>query len=210
MSIKSELRRKALHLTGLAVPAVYLLLGRDFTLLMIGLFFGLFVVLEPFRIIEEWRDRIKYHLLKIYPSPELGKSIERIENHIEAITRPHERGRVAAHIYFAAASFIVVYFFPENVAIGAISVATLGDAMAAIIGKSFGKHRFKNGKSVEGSLAYFVTAFMVLLLVVDPLTAFIGSVIGTIVEFYNIPPDDNFSNQVATALALYLAGFLTG
>ncbi|BAD85999.1 cytidylyltransferase [Thermococcus kodakarensis KOD1] len=204
MSIRSELKRKALHLTGLTVPAIYLCCGKTTTLAFIGLAFVLFVVLEPFRIIEEWRDRIKYRLLNMYPSPELGRSIELIENHIEAITRPHERERVAAHIYFAAASFIVVYFFPMKVAVGAITVATLGDALAAIIGKSLGRHRFSSGKSLEGSLAYFLTALLVLIPLVSFAPALAGAVIGTIVEFYNVPPDDNFSNQLAVAVAVYL------
>lgn len=34
--------------------------------------------------------------------------------------------------------------------------------------------------------------------------ALAGAVIGTIVEFYNVPPDDNFSNQLAVAVAVYL------
>lgn len=204
MSIRSELKRKALHLAGLAVPAIYLCCDKTTTLAFIGLAFVLFVVLEPFRIIEEWRDRIKYRLLNMYPSPELGRGIELIENHIEAITRPHERERVAAHIYFAAASFIVVYFFPMKVAVGAITVATLGDALAAIIGKSLGRHRFSNGKSLEGSFTYFVTALLILTPLVGFLPALIGAVAGTVVEFYNVPPDDNFSNQLAVAVAVYL------
>ncbi|MBP1911572.1 diacylglycerol/polyprenol kinase family protein [Thermococcus stetteri] len=205
MSIRSELKRKALHLTGLTVPAIYLCCGKTSTLIFIGLAFTLFVVLEPFRIIEEWRDRIKYRLLNIYPSPELGRGIELIENHIEAITRPHERERVAAHIYFAVASFIVVYFFPMKVAVGAITVATLGDALAAIIGKSLGRHRFSNGKSLEGSLAYFITALLVLIPLMGLIPSLVGAAVGTLVEFYNLPPDDNFSNQLAVSLAVYLA-----
>nr|WP_245250281.1 diacylglycerol/polyprenol kinase family protein [Thermococcus stetteri] len=199
------MKRKALHLTGLTVPAIYLCCGKTSTLIFIGLAFTLFVVLEPFRIIEEWRDRIKYRLLNIYPSPELGRGIELIENHIEAITRPHERERVAAHIYFAVASFIVVYFFPMKVAVGAITVATLGDALAAIIGKSLGRHRFSNGKSLEGSLAYFITALLVLIPLMGLIPSLVGAAVGTLVEFYNLPPDDNFSNQLAVSLAVYLA-----
>ncbi len=92
-----------------------------------------------------------------------------------------------------------------KVAVGAITVATLGDALAAIIGKSLGRHRFSSGKSLEGSLAYFLTALLVL---IPPLVSFApalaGAVIGTIVEFYNVPPDDNFSNQLAVAVAVYL------
>ncbi|WP_297480833.1 diacylglycerol/polyprenol kinase family protein [Thermococcus sp.] len=203
MSIKIELKRKALHLTGLTVPAVYLLLGKAYTLTFIGIAFALFVILEPFRVIEEWRDKIK-EKLDLYVSPEVVEKIELLENHINDITREHERNRVAAHIYFAAASFIIVYFFPENVAIGAIALATLGDALAAIIGKTFGRHRFSNGKSVEGSLAYFLTGIVILTPLVGILPALIGSLAGTIAEFYNLPPDDNFSNQLAVALAVYL------
>ena len=207
MSIKIEIKRKALHLTGLTVPAVYLVFGRDFTLAFIGLAFILFVILEPFRVIEEWRDRIKKKL-GLYVSSDVLEKIELIETQINEITREHERDRVAAHIYFAAASFIVVYFFPKEVAVGAIALATLGDALAAVIGKSFGRHRFSNGKSVEGSLAYFLTGIAVLTPLVGLPLAVVGSLAGTIAEFYNLPPDDNFSNQLAVALAVYLAGLV--
>jgi len=203
VSIKRELKRKALHLTGLMIPVFYVLFGKTYTLTFIGLSFAVFVALEPFRVIEEWRDSIKRRL-GIYAPPEVMERIERLEVHINDITREHERNRVAAHIYFAAASFIVVYFFPENVAIGAIALATLGDALAAIIGKTFGRHRFSNGKSVEGSLAYFFTGMVILTPLVGPFPALIGSLAGTIAEFYNLPPDDNFSNQLAVALAVYL------
>ncbi|WP_457742209.1 diacylglycerol/polyprenol kinase family protein [Thermococcus sp.] len=207
MSIKSELKRKALHLTGLLVPLVYVLFGQDVTLVFIGVSFALFVALEPFRVIEEWRDSIKRRL-GIYAPPEVMERIERLETHINDITREHERNRVAAHIYFATASFAVVYFFPKNVAIGSIALATLGDALAAIVGKTFGRHRFSNGKSVEGSLAYFLTGLAILTPLVGLPLAFVGSFAGTIAEFYNLPPDDNFSNQLAVAVAIYLASLL--
>ncbi|WP_456423162.1 diacylglycerol/polyprenol kinase family protein [Thermococcus sp.] len=207
MSIKRELKRKALHLTGLLIPIVYLLFGQNLTLAFIGTAFTLFVVLEPFRVIEEWRDRIKQRL-NVYVPNELAGHVERLERHIDDITRPHERERVAAHIYFATASFIVVYFFPKEVAIGSIALATLGDALAAIVGKAFGRHRFSNGKSVEGSLAYFITGLVILTPLVGLLPAVFGSIAGTIAEFYNLPPDDNFSNQLAVALAVYLSFYV--
>lgn len=207
MSMKSELKRKSLHLTGLLVPVSCLLFGRDLTLTLIGLAFFIFVVLEPFRIIEELRDNIKRRL-KIYVDNDVMERMEVLEKQIDEITRSHERYRVAAHIYFAAAAFIVVYFFPAEIAIGSITVATVGDALAAIIGKSLGRHRFSNGKSLEGSLAYFLVGVAILWPLVGLPSAMIGSIAGTLAEFYNLPPDDNFSNQLAVALAVYLAGFV--
>lgn len=203
MSIKRELKRKSLHLMGLVVPLIYYLLGRNAALTVTGVAFFVFVVLEPFRIIEELRDNIKRRL-RIYVDNDVLERMETLERQIDEITRGHERNRVAAHIYFVAASFIVIYFFPMNVAIGAITVATLGDALAAIVGKSLGRHRFSNGKSLEGSLAYFISAFLVLMPLVGVYGALAGAAGGTLAEFYNLPPDDNFSNQLTVAVVLYL------
>ncbi|NJE43019.1 diacylglycerol/polyprenol kinase family protein [Thermococcus sp. GR6] len=207
MSMKSELKRKSLHIVGLSVPVSYLIFGRDVTLTLIGLAFFIFVVLEPFRIIEALRDKIK-EKLRLYVYDDVIERVEMLEKQIEEITREHERYRVAAHIYFAAAAFIVVYFFPGEIAIGAIAVATISDALAAIIGKSFGRHRFKNGKSVEGSLAYFISGLLILWPLVGLPLAVLGSLAGMLAEFYNLPPDDNFSNQLAIATVLYLADIL--
>ncbi len=207
MSMKSELKRKSLHLTGLSVPLSYYLFGRELTLTFIGIAFFVFVILEPFRIIEELRDNIKRRL-RIYVDEDVMGRVEVLEKQIDEITRSHERYRVAAHIYFAAASFIVVYFFPMEVAVGAITVATVGDALAAIVGKSFGRHRFSNGKSLEGSLAYFLSGVAILWPLVGLPLAVIGSLAGTVAEFYNLPPDDNFSNQLAIAIVIYLTDVL--
>ncbi|ADT84917.1 diacylglycerol/polyprenol kinase family protein [Thermococcus barophilus] len=199
MSMKSEIKRKSLHLAGLTVPAVYLLFGKEAALFFVGLSFVMFIVLEPLRIVEHFRDRLK-RKLGLYVDRQL---IEIVEREIDIIAREHERRSIGAHIYFALAAFVIVYFFPRDIAIGSIAVATLGDAVAAIIGKPFGKHRFKNGKSLEGSLAYFVTALLILSSLIDLPHALIGALAGTLAEFYELPPDDNFSNQLAVAVTLY-------
>ncbi|MBO8175168.1 MAG: phosphatidate cytidylyltransferase [Thermococcus sp.] len=200
MSMKSELKRKALHLTGLTVPLMYLIFGRRITLIFVALTLVTFLVLEPFRIVEHLRDGVK-EKLGLYVDREI---IKKVEKEIEVITREHEKRSIGAHIYFALAALIIVYFFPEDIAIGSIAVATLGDAIAAIIGKPFGKHRFKNGKSIEGSLAYFVTALLILIPLIDIPHAIVGALAGTLAEFYELPPDDNFSNQLAVAITLYV------
>lgn len=199
MSMKSELKRKAFHLTGLTVPAMYLLFGREVTLTFVAAAFALFVVLEPFRIVENLRDRIKRRL-NLYVPTEI---IEKVEKEVDGIAREHERRGIASHVYFTLGALTAIYFFPPDIAIGSITVATLGDAVAAMVGKPFGRHRFKNGKSVEGSLAYFLVALLVLL-TIDPLHAFVGALAGTIAEFYELPPDDNFSNSLAVAMTLYV------
>jgi len=196
--MKCELKRKALHLTGLTVPLSYLIFGREVTLTFVAITLVLFLILEPFRIVEHLRDRVK-EKLGLYVD-----IIEKVEREIETIAREHEKRSIGAHIYFTLAALIVICFFPEDIAIGSIAVATLGDAIAAIIGKPFGKHRFKNGKSIEGSLAYFLTALLILTPLMGFFHAIIGALAGTLAEFYELPPDDNFSNQLAIAITLYV------
>lgn len=200
MSIKSELKRKALHLSGLTVPLIYLIFGQKVAMGFVAFALVAFLILEPFRIVEELRDKVK-RKLGVYVRDEI---INLVERELEAISREHEKYSIGAHIYFTAAALIIVCFFPRDIAIGAITVATLGDAIAAIVGKPLGKHRFKNGKSVEGSLAYFLSAFLILVLLIDLPHAFVGALAGTLAEFYELPPDDNFSNQLAVALVMYL------
>lgn len=196
--MKNELKRKALHLTGLIVPFSYLIFGREVTLTFVATTLVLFLILEPFRIVEHLRDRVK-EKLGLYVD-----IIEKVEREIETITREHEKRGIGAHIYFTLAVLIIICFFPEDIAIGSIAVATLGDAIAAVIGKPFGKHRFKNGKSIEGSLAYFLTALLILTPLMGVFHAIIGALAGTLAEFYELPPDDNFSNQLAVAVTLYV------
>ncbi|AFK22725.1 diacylglycerol/polyprenol kinase family protein [Pyrococcus sp. ST04] len=200
MSLKLEIKRKALHMTGLSVPLVYLLFGKEIALIFVTTFLVIFILLEPFRIVEDLRNKVK---------KKLGLPngvVERLEKEIDSITREHEKRNIGAHIYFTIAALLIVFFFPKEVAIGSIAVATLGDAMAAIIGKPFGRHRFKNGKSIEGSLAYFLTGLAILTPLIGIKMAVLGSLVGTLAELYELPPDDNFSNQLAIAIALYLAG----
>ncbi|HII66508.1 MULTISPECIES: diacylglycerol/polyprenol kinase family protein [Thermococcus] len=200
MSIKSEVKRKALHLTGLTVPLLYLLFGQKVTIGFVATALIVFIILEPFRIVEELRDKLKQKL-GLYVREDV---IALVERELEAISREHEKYSIGSHIYFTIGALIIISFFPKDIAIGAITVATLGDAIAAIIGKPFGKHRFKNGKSIEGSLAYFLTAFLILLVLIDLPHALIGALAGMLAEFYELPPDDNLSNQLAVAITIYV------
>ena len=62
-------------------------------------------------------------------------------------------------------------------AVASVLAWGVGDALAAIIGKRFGKHKIQGKfiegqKSMEGTLAMFVSAFITVLLVLFALTAF--------------------------------------
>ncbi len=208
MGIKSELLRKTLHLAGLLIPVSYIYFGKELTLLFSAIAIVIFFMIEPYRIsknttamiIEGIRPLFNEETFKV-----ISKGFEKVDQKIREITRKEEEICIGAHIYFAIAGMINVMFFPQNIAIGTIIAATISDALAAIIGKAFGKHRFSNSKSLEGSTAFFLSALAILYFFVPIQYAIFGAFVGTIVEFLNVPPNDNFSNQLSMSFFIYAA-----
>ncbi len=214
-----EMKRKLLHLSGLLVPLLYVIVGKEWSIVVISIALIVFFMIEPLRvysleskkIVERMRPYVTEEMYRF-----LNDRIDKLTKSIKEIEREEERLCIGAHIYFAIASLIVIILFPKWIVIGAIAVATLGDALAAVVGKKYGKHRFRNGKSWEGSTAFFITSFIVLFLALFShypivyviLAAVIGSIVGALVELYNVPPNDNFSNQIFISLALYVLTFM--
>ena len=96
-----------------------------------------------------------------------------------------------------------------------LAVMMLGDTAAALIGRRFGKHRFFNGKSLEGTLAFVLTGLAVVLIgfavFAYPWQVLLGGVLGVgaaaVLELFNceLHLDDNLSIPLAVG-----AGFLLG
>ncbi len=81
----------------------------------------------------------------------------------------------------------MISFFGKNPKIVSASLfcAALGDALAALIGKTFGTHKIFGGhKSLEGSIACFLVCALVCLSFGFPLFAsLVAAAIGTALEF---------------------------
>ncbi len=207
MSLKSEALRKTLHLAGLLVPVSYFYFGRELTLLFISLSIVFFFMIEPYRISRHTTDMIIEGIRPLFNEETfkvISRGFEMVDRKIREITRAEEEVCIGAHLYFAIAALINVLLFPMQIAISTIIVATISDALAAIVGKSLGRHRFRNGKSIEGSAAFFLSALLVFYFFVPLPLAIVGAIAGTVVEFFNVPPNDNFSNQLGMAFFMYL------
>ncbi len=55
-------------------------------------------------------------------------------------------------------ALIVVWGFEPRIAVPSIALLTLGDALAALVGKTLPIIRFPNGKSISGAIAFFLVA----------------------------------------------------
>jgi dolichol kinase len=112
IKLVKEIRRKAIHLSGLSVPIGLLVFGRTFTASMIALALVVALVLE-------------WHRLK-------GKiSLPEV--------RSQEKDKVASYIYYITGSLLCVLLFPPMIAVTAMLLLSLGDTVSGLAGSVLAK-----------------------------------------------------------------------
>ena len=102
-----EIRRKAIHLSGLSVLLSLLLLGRNFTIGFVALALAISLVLERQRL----KGRIRL--------PEV---------------RAQEEHKVASFIYYITGCLLCVIFLPKMIAVNAVLLLSLGDTISGLAG----------------------------------------------------------------------------
>ena len=82
---------------------------------------------------------------------------------------------------------------------------TIGDTFAALVGINFGKRWYiKQNKSLEGSLACFVSCSVFGIFGWKSFLAVLGALAATLAELSNIPIDDNITIPIFSALVMTL------
>ena len=66
-----------------------------------------------------------------------------------------------AATFFMVAAFLVLIFYSRDIAVLCLLYLVVGDTLAFFAGKKFGRTRFSNGKSLEGTLAFVISSFLV-------------------------------------------------
>ena len=194
-----EVKRKLVHLSSLWMAAALLVLPRLFCVILFGTMTVLTVLLEYAhyrRVPVLWQcyDFFFGRMLRDYGDDKF-----------------HLSG--GAPVLAAACVSALCFASPYS----ALAMATmlLGDTAAALIGRRFGKHRFANGKSWEGLLAFLAVGFLVVLggwaAYRYPYPVLAGGMAGVaaaaLFELFNreLKLDDNFTIPLAVG-----GGFILG
>lgn len=121
--------------------------------------------------------------------------------------RVRELRGVSGFTYLVSGTFICVLFFDRPVALAAIFFFIVGDGLAALVGRVWGRTPLMAQKTLEGSLACFCSNLLVGLAIpgLPPVVALIGAAVSTLVELIPVPVDDNFSVPVVSGLVMHLA-----
>lgn len=127
---------------------------------------------------------------------------------VSVLTKESEKSQILGSTYMAAASLIVFLSFEKEVAILALLYIAVGDPLAGIVGKRFGRLRI-GSKSVEGTLAFAVGAGAVgCALIAGGLdvpywVALSGAGLGALVELAPSPLDDNLTVPPVSATLMW-------
>ncbi len=199
--LKKEILRKSIHIFSLLIPVIYIFVDQVLALSILGPMMLVSLLIEVLNYKHEPTRRIFMRIFGV-------------------ILRPHEiqrRFTLNGATCVLISAFFTVLIFPKIVMVTAFTILIISDMSAALIGRRFGQTPFLN-KSLEGSLAFALTAMMTVvaygLIFAAPWTYFlfglIAAVIGAIVEgaSENFKIDDNFSIPFSVGLFLWLTGFL--
>lgn len=193
---KDELLRKGIHLFSLSIPVIYYFITRELAL----------SILVPLVIFSLVADLSRYYF------PPFGNFFYKI---FGFLLRDHEKDHVKKNLngatYVLIAAVITVLIFPKVIAVSAFSILIVSDISAALIGRRFGKIKFLS-KSLEGTLAFFISACIVILFTpkvagmpVEYLIGFIAAFVGAIAENISYGyADDNLTIPLSVGSTMWI------
>ncbi|MEQ1564260.1 MAG: diacylglycerol/polyprenol kinase family protein [Myxococcota bacterium] len=77
------------------------------------------------------------------------------------VAHPHEVDHVNSATWYTTAIFLLSVVPPLWAGVAGLLVLGFGDPLAGIVGRAWGRHRFADGRSVEGSTAFVAGGFAV-------------------------------------------------
>jgi diacylglycerol kinase (CTP) len=136
------------------------------------------------------------------------------------IMRAEEQLKESAMVPYAMAVLLTIVAFPKHIALVGIYSLAIADPLSAIIGIRFGKHKLTPTRSIEGSLAFFLSITIVSLIILtgfngkfDLLILFVSSLLGILATGFDMIPlklDDNLTIPLFTSAALWTICTLFG
>ena len=122
--------------------------------------------------------------------------------------REHEEFNLLGSTYLLLAALLAIEIFPRPVAAAALGFTVLGDAVAALFGRAYGRTRIFS-KTLEGSAAGLAAclAWAAYVAAVGALpwpVLVAGAMVASLVELLPIPLDDNLGMTLISGYAMRL------
>ncbi len=185
--MNNELKRQILHiLLGLFYIIIFYTLTQEHAIVALILIFGA-------------GSFLSYTHAHIQPLPFIKEIIKKVE-------RGHETnvpGKAA--LGFTLGILLTAIIFSQEdklITIGSITALTFGDGFATIIGKSLGKIRVVEGKTMEGTIGGIIAATIALSAFFPPEESLATAIFAMLAEY--IPINDNYIIPLVSGGILFL------
>jgi dolichol kinase len=192
--ISAELVRKGIHLFALVIPVGYYFVPFHISIVILTLCALVSILIDISRF-RRWR---LWSILSVILIP---------------IIRDHEiKGGFTGASYILSTSAITIAIFPKEIAIAAIVFIIVGDTAAALVGRTWGRHKLIGKKTYEGSGACLASLTMVSFLIPDlpVIVGLAGALAATLAEAFSGKIDDNLSVPISSGLIMLVIMKLTG
>lgn len=195
IDFKSELLRKSIHFCSLSIPIIYYYITKETAL----------SILIPITLISVIIDFGRFFIAP------LNTIVQRFFGFLmrEHETDSSKRNLNGASYVFIAAT-LTIWIFPKIIFITAFAMLIICDIVAALFGRRFGKHKFL-AKSLEGTLAFFVFAVIVVFftpkvegVALEYVIGIIGGAVGAIIENISYGwADDNLTIPLSIGFTMW-------
>lgn len=196
INYRDEVVRKLIHLCSLSIPIIYYFVSKTTAIIILSIIAFIAIVLDLSRYFSPFAGKVFYSIFGF-------------------LLREHEldtrKKNLNGATYVLISAILCVVIFPKILFITAFSILIISDSVAALVGRKYGKHKFLS-KSFEGTLAFFVSAIIVVLFTPkvegvfsEYLIGIIAAAIGAIVENISFGfADDNLSIPISIGITMWL------
>ncbi len=183
---KDEVKRKGFHMLSLIYVFGYWFLPKNIVIWGLAIAIAIVAILEILRFNAPW-----FNIFFV--------------KRFKGFYRKEEARKVSGLIGTLSGALITILIFPNKYMVFASFLyLAFGDSIAALVGRTIGKHKSIAGKSIEGSVACLIACFIAGLFIFNWKFALAGAFIATIVEAVPWKINDNFWMQIVNAGLLTL------
>jgi len=170
-----EIRRKIVHNISLAIPIGYHYLSKETALIVLFPVFGFYLFFDVLRLVH----------------PGFRQFFDRVIT--SRFLREREHKGLIGSTYFLIGALLTIILFPKEIAIASLYILIISDTAAALVGVMWGKTRLASGKSLEGSLAFFLSGLVIVGFTMrgHELWGCLGVLGATLAELFPVVLDDN-------------------
>lgn len=192
---RDELVRKLIHLFSLSIPIIYYFIPTKTSITILAALTIFALIIDSGRFFSKSFARLFY---KIF-----GFLLRKHE-------LDNEKKNLTGATYVLISALLCAIIFPKVIFVTAFTILIISDTSAALVGRKFGKNKFLR-KSFEGTLAFFISASVVIFLTPKisyfPMEYWIGiagALVGAIVENVSYGfADDNLSIPLSVGITMW-------